>query len=73
MAKTNNNWKTKKTTRENGSASISMICQNSKRSLSKYSDFAPEDGNSDCKEWTEVTEQTNAVLCPSCTMRSVNF
>jgi len=61
-------WKTKKVDK-----TISMICMNSDLDASKYSQWAPGDGESKCKEWVEVTEQTTAVLCYKCTMRSVNF
>ena len=46
-----------------------MICQNSNLELSKWSIFAPD--NKECKEWEEVSNQATAVLCASCTLRSV--
>jgi hypothetical protein len=65
MAKKKTHWKTKK---EDGR--IMMICQNSKPTMSKYSEFAPEDG--ECTEWSEVGSDTTASLCWRCTGRSVN-
>ena len=47
-----------------------MICQNSKPTMSKYSEFAPENG--ECDEWSEVGTDTTASLCWRCTGRSVN-
>ena len=61
-------WKTKKVDKI-----IKMICMNSDLEESRYPQWAPEDGEKECKEWTEVVEKTTAVLCASCTSRSVNF
>ena len=47
-----------------------MICQNSKPTMSKYSEFAPEDG--ECNEWSEVGSDSTGSLCWRCTARSVN-
>jgi len=66
-------WKTKMATRENGSKSIMMICQNSNLELSKYPEFSPEDGSKACDVWSEVVSDTTASLCSKCTMRSVSF
>lgn len=65
MAKNNTHWKTKQV----GNLKY-MICQNSKPTLSKYSQFAPEDG--ECEEWSEIGSDTTASLCWKCTSRSVN-
>lgn len=64
-------WETRERRRENGSIQLEMICQNSKPELSKWSDFVPEDGI--CNEWVKVGPEVTAVLCSSCTARSVNF
>ena len=61
-------WKTKKVDR-----TISMICMKSDLNESRYPQWSPNDGDTKCKEWVEVTDQTSAVLCSKCTMRSVNF
>jgi|TARA_B110000977_G_scaffold201047_1_gene293873 hypothetical protein len=65
MAKKTTNWKTKEV-----DGRRMMICQNSKPTMSKYSEFAPEDG--DCTEWSEVSHDTTGSLCWRCTARSVN-
>lgn len=65
MAKKTTHWKTKEV---NGKRM--MICQNSKPTLSKYSEFAPEEG--ECEEWSEVGQDSTASLCWKCTSRSVN-
>ena len=61
-------WKTKKTDKK-----IMMICMNSDLDESRYPQWAPNDGETQCKEWTEVTENTSAVVCSQRTMRSVNL
>jgi len=63
-------WKTKELTRENGSKSIKMICQNSKPNESKWGEYAPEDGP--CTNWNEVGPNTAATLCWQCVARSVS-
>lgn len=65
MAKKTTHWKTKEV---NGVRM--MICQNSKPTMSKYSEYAPESG--ECEEWSEVGSDTTASLCWKCTARSVN-
>lgn len=61
-------WKTKKTDKK-----IMMICMNSDLDESRYPEWGPNDGETRCKEWTEVGENTTAVVCSQCTMRSVNL
>lgn len=63
-------WKTKEITRENGTRAKTMICQNSKPELSKWADYAPEDGV--CTNYTEVNVKAVSSLCWECTARSVN-
>lgn len=63
-------WKTKQVTRENGTKSRTMICQNSNVELSKWADYAPEDEK--CTNYTEVGEKAVSSLCCECTARSVN-
>ncbi|MDC1282505.1 hypothetical protein N8Z10_01010 [bacterium] len=63
-------WKTKEVTNENGSKRKMMICQNSKPELSKWSDYAPEEGV--CSNYGEVGKDAVARLCWQCTARSVN-
>tara|TARA_B100000768_G_scaffold64085_1_gene61879 strand:- start:325 stop:561 length:237 start_codon:yes stop_codon:yes gene_type:complete len=65
MAKKTTHWKTKEV-----DGRRMMICQNSKPTMSKYSEFAPENG--ECDEWSEVGSDSTAVLCWRCTARSVN-
>lgn len=62
------NWKTKK-----DGTTITMICMNSDLDESRYPQWAPNDGETKCKQWTEVADKTSAVLCSECTRRSVNF
>lgn len=63
-------WETRGAKRENGTIRRLMICQNSNPNVSKWGDYAPEDGP--CNEWVEVGEETTAALCWKCTARTVN-
>jgi len=63
-------WKSKQVINEKGRTIRTMICQNSDPSLSKWSEFAPEDGP--CENWVPVSEGATGVLCSECTQRSVN-
>ena len=69
--KTESTWQTREIKRENGTINRLMICQNSNPEISKWGDYAPEDGP--CDEWVEVGHETTAILCHRCTMRTVNF
>lgn len=68
MAKTKKVWKTKTVDNRRH-----MICQNSDLSMSKYSDWSPDNGDSKCENWSEVGANTDAVLCSECTQRSLQF
>ena len=68
MAKIKNVWKTKEV-----SGRRMMICQNSNQDKSKYPDWAPDEGDSPCKEWVEVGVDSTAVLCSYCTRRSLHL
>lgn len=68
MAKNKKNWKTKQV----GNRRM-MICQNSDLEYSKYPDWAPDNGDNTCHNYSEVGKDTTAVLCDECTRRSLQF
>lgn len=61
-------WKTKSVGHR-----IMMICMNSDLNESRYPDWAPDEGESKCNEWTEVGNDTTSVLCSECTRRSLHL
>ena len=68
MAKKFKNKKDWKTKEINGN--IHMICMNSDLKESKYPDWAPNDGEGKCDQWSAVGTDTSMVLCSQCTSRS---
>jgi len=61
-------WKTKTV-----EGKTMMLCQNSDLIFSKYPDWAPSNGEKECKNWSEVGSTTTASLCWECTARSLKF
>lgn len=62
-------WKTKEV-EVKGRKVVSMICQNSEPSKSKWAEYGPEEGF--CSNWSVVGAKATASLCNECTQRSVN-